>query len=101
MPTQMAIANYNSIIEIKPGEEATVRLSHETWPSPWPDDTPMMLLAPHALLRVPAYGDGGECVIELTKAATLFPQRSIGFSVCALYDGRMHRIASGQLRRAD
>ena len=96
----MAIRNQKCDSTVEPGKEFTIRIVDETWPKPWPDETPMMLICQPALLRIPCYADGDAVVCELNAADTVFPQPSVGFCIAAFYDGRMHRIASGVLRRA-
>ena len=54
----MPIADFNTALDVSPGEEFAVRLSHESWPEPWPDETAFLFMAPHALLRVPCYAEG-------------------------------------------
>lgn len=95
----LAIRNAPNEIPVVPGEELTFRIEDKSWPKPWPEDTPMMLVSPAALLRVPVYADGDAIVVELNAADTLWPQPSVGYCISAFYAGQMHRIASGVLRR--
>jgi hypothetical protein len=96
----LAIANHRVELSVEAGREAEFRLTHETWPKPWPDETPMMLVCQPALLRVPVFADGDEIVIQLNAADTVWPQPAVAFCVTAFHDGRMHRILSGTLRRS-
>ena len=95
----MPIADFNTALDVSPGEDFAVRLSHESWPEPWPDETAFLFLAPHALLRVPCYAEGSEIVLELDPTETVFPQHGVGWSITAWHNGQMLRVASGQLRR--
>lgn len=95
----LAIANAKHEIPVVPGEEVSFRIEDKSWPKPWPEDTPMMLVSTAALLRVPVYADGNEIVVELNAADTILPQPSVGYCISAYHNGQMHRIASGVLRR--
>ena len=92
------IVNQQVEIEVVPGEESRHILSHPSYPL-WGDDCPMILLAPQVNLRLPAYAEGRDIIIELNSLDSIFPPLSTGFCLSAYFGGRMVRVASGYLRR--
>ena len=95
----MPVGNFITALDVTPGEDFAVRLSHDSWPDPWPDETAFIFMSPQAMLRVPCYADGASIVVELNATETLFPQVGVGWSLSAWHNGQMLRVASGQLRR--
>ena len=49
----MPVGNFITALDVTPGEDFAVRLSHESWPDPWPDETARFLMLWFAGLMAP------------------------------------------------
>ena len=94
----LAIGNKQIELHVTPGQECKHVINDESFPD-WGDDTSAILISPQISLRCPVYCEGRSIVIELNALDCTFPQPSVGFSVCVYWNGEMHRVASGYLRR--
>ena len=94
----LAIRNKQTELTVTPGQESRYVIEDESFPE-WGDDTPAILIAPQISLRCPVYCEGRSIIIELNALDCTFPQPSCGFSVSVFWNGEMHRVASGYLRR--
>ena len=47
----MPTGNFITALDVTPGEDFAVRLSHDSWPDPWPDETAFIFMSPQAMLR--------------------------------------------------